>query len=129
MARNARFRFATNLPSSKAGSVAHFQADVLTENLLAAIHGLEPPCAFDGHANCFVETGFDKAILIDFNYETEPLPGHFPLPGVGPFTLLAESEANHWGKMAFRWAYWNLLLKGADLSSIGPAMSMAGKRS
>jgi sulfide:quinone oxidoreductase len=118
---------ATDLPASKAGSVAHFQAEVLTENLLAAISGLEPPCSFDGHANCFIETGFGKAILIDFNYDTEPLPGHFPLPGVGPFTLLAESETNHWGKMAFRWAYWNLLLTGADLSSIGPAMSHAGK--
>ncbi len=118
---------ATNLPSSKAGSVAHFQAEVLTENLLAAISGLEPPAAFDGHANCFIETGHGKAILIDFNYDTEPLPGRFPVPGVGPFTLLEESEANHWGKMAFRWAYWNLLLKGADLSSIGPSMSMAGK--
>ncbi len=118
---------ATDLPSSKAGSVAHFQAEVLTENLAASVTGLEPPASFDGHANCFIETGFGKAILIDFNYDTEPLAGRFPLPGAGPFTLLEESEANHWGKMAFRWAYWNLLLKGADMSSIGPSMSMAGK--
>ena len=83
--------------------------------------------SFDGHANCYIESGFGKGILIDFNYDTEPLPGKYPLPGVGPFSLLKETEANHWGKMAFRWAYWNLLLKGADLSSIGPAMSPAGK--
>ena len=118
---------ATDLPTSKAGSVAHFEAEVLTENITAAMAGIEPPVAFDGHANCFIETGFDKALLIDFNYETEPLAGRFPLPGVGPFTLLEESDANHWGKMAFRWAYWNLLLKGADMSAVGPFMSMAGK--
>ncbi len=118
---------ATDLPSSKAGSVAHFQADVLLENVLRAIGGREPLPLFDGHANCFIETGHGKAITIDFNYDVEPLPGRFPLPGVGPLTLLAESEANHWGKLAFRSVYWNLLLRGADLSAIGPRMSMAGK--
>ena len=118
---------ATNLPSSKAGSVAHFQADVLTENVGRWIAGRELDPGFDGHANCFIETGFGRAVLVDFNYDVEPLPGMYPVPGVGPFTLLAESEANHWGKMAFRWIYWNLLLKGVDLSAIGPEMSMAGK--
>jgi sulfide:quinone oxidoreductase len=118
---------ATNLPSSKAGSVAHFQADVLLDNVLRWIGGRELEPAFDGHANCFIETGFGKAVLIDFNYDVEPLPGRFPLPGAGPLTLLQESEANHWGKMAFRWVYWNLLLKGADMSAIGPRMPLAGK--
>ncbi len=118
---------ATNVPASKAGSVAHFQAEVLAENVLRAIAGrtLEP--SFDGHANCFIETGHGKAILIDFNYDTEPLPGKFPLPGLGPFTLLAESHANHWGKLGFRWAYWNLLLKGEELP-IDHRMLMAGKQ-
>lgn len=118
---------ATDLPSSKAGSVAHFQSEVLTRNLLRAIAGREPAPAWDGHANCFVETGGGKAVLIDFNYDVEPLPGRFPLPGVGPLTLLEESEMNHWGKLAFRSVYWNLLLKGADLSAIGPEMATAGK--
>lgn len=118
---------ATNLPSSKAGSVAHFQAEVLTENVLRWIGDRELATEFDGHANCFIETGFGKAVLVDFNYDVEPLPGKYPLPGAGPLTLLAESEANHWGKMAFRWVYWNLLMKGADLSAIGPRMAMAGK--
>lgn len=117
---------ATDAPASKAGSVAHFQADVLTENVLAAIHGEVMPAKFDGHANCFIETGFEKAMLIDFNYETEPLPGRFPLAGVGPFTLLEESAVNHWGKLGFRWVYWNLLLKGADLP-LDHRMMMAGK--
>lgn len=118
---------ATNLPSSKAGSVAHFQAEILLENFLAVAENRALPARFDGHANCFIESGFGKGLLIDFNYETEPLPGEFPLPGIGPFTLLKESSINHYGKLMFRWVYWNLLLRGAELP-IGSAMSMAGKR-
>ena len=118
---------ATNLPSSKAGSVAHFQGEVLEENLLRAIHGRPLLDEFDGHANCFIETGFGKAVLIDFNYDVEPLPGMYPVPGVGPLSLLGESEMNHWGKMAFRWIYWNMLLKGAEIPGVESRMSMAGK--
>jgi sulfide:quinone oxidoreductase len=118
---------ATNLPSSKAGSVAHFQAEVLFENILRAIDKRPLLPHFDGHANCFIESGFGKGILIDFNYDVEPLPGKFPLPGVGPFSLLEETKMNHWGKMMFRWVYWNLLLKGAELP-IEAQMNMAGKR-
>ncbi len=117
---------ATDLPSSKAGSVAHFQADVLTENIQRAIDGLPLLEEFDGHANCFIESGFGKGLLIDFNYDVEPLPGKFPLPGVGPFSLLQETKANHWGKMMFRWIYWNLLLRGSELP-IQAQMNMAGK--
>ncbi|MBN1542652.1 NAD(P)/FAD-dependent oxidoreductase [candidate division KSB1 bacterium] len=118
---------ATDLPSSKAGSVAHFQADILTENLLRHIEGLPMLERFDGHANCFIESGFGKGLLIDFNYDVEPLPGKFPLPGIGPFSLLEETQMNHFGKMMFRWVYWNLLLKGAELP-IEAEMNMAGKR-
>jgi len=118
---------ATNLPSSKAGSVAHFQADILTENFLSVIEGRTPEAHFDGHANCFIESGFGKGILIDFNYDTEPLPGRFPLPGVGPFSLLEETKMNHYGKIMFRWMYWNFLLRGKELP-IESHMSMAGKR-
>ncbi|MEZ4399821.1 MAG: FAD/NAD(P)-binding oxidoreductase [Kofleriaceae bacterium] len=117
---------ATDLPSSKAGAVAHFQADVLVDNLLRAIDGRPLAPDFDGHANCFIETGYGKAMLIDFNYATEPLPGKFPLPGVGPFTLLGESAINHWGKLAFKWIYWNLLLAGKELP-LEHRMTMAGK--
>ena len=118
---------ATDLPSSKAGSVAHFQAEVLEENLLAMIAGRSPRPEFDGHANCFIESGKGKALLIDFNYETEPLPGVFPLPFVGPLPLLKEARRNHWGKLLFQWAYWNLLLPGRPIP-ISRRMSMAGKR-
>lgn len=118
---------ATNLPSSKAGSVAHFEADILFENFLSAIEGRPMQAKFDGHANCFIESGFGKGILIDFNYDTEPLPGKYPLPGIGPFSLLEETKMNHYGKVMFRWMYWNFLLKGVELP-IESNMSMAGKR-
>jgi len=117
---------ATDLPSSKAGAVAHFQSEVLFENVLRYLRGKELDPGFDGHANCFIETGYGKAMLIDFNYQTEPLPGRFPLPGVGPFTLLEESAINHWGKLAFKWLYWNVLLDGKELP-LDHRMLMAGK--
>ena len=118
---------AADLPTSKAGSVAHFAVEVFTENFLRHVEGLPMLEQFDGHANCFIESGHGKGLLIDFNYDTEPLPGRFPLPGIGPFTLLGESEINHWGKMAFRWIYWNMMLKGAEIPGVESRMSMAGK--
>ncbi|MGQ9902912.1 MAG: type III sulfide quinone reductase, selenoprotein subtype [Anaerolineae bacterium] len=117
---------AAAIPTSKAGSAAHFAVDTFGENFVRYTEGLEMKPLFDGHANCFIESGFGKGLLIDFNYDTEPLPGRYPLPGVGPFTLLEESEANHWGKLMFRWMYWNLLLKGRELP-LTAHMSMAGK--
>jgi sulfide:quinone oxidoreductase len=118
---------ASNIPASKAGSVAHFAAEVFTHNFLRHIHGLPMDEAFDGHANCFVESGDGKGMLIDFNYDTEPLPGKYPVPGLGPFSLLKESEVNHWGKLSFRWIYWHVLLPGRPIP-LPALMSMAGKR-
>jgi sulfide:quinone oxidoreductase len=117
---------ASNIPASKAGSVAHFAVDLFGENFRRYTEGQELLANFDGHANCFIESGFGKGILIDFNYTTEPLPGRYPLPGAGPFALLEESEMNHWGKLMFRWMYWNILLKGQELP-LTATMSMAGK--
>jgi sulfide:quinone oxidoreductase len=118
---------ASNIPASKAGSVAHFSMDLFPDNFLRHAQGLQMHEKFDGHANCFIETGHGKGLLIDFNYETEPLPGKYPLPGVGPFSLLKETEMNHWGKVMFRWMYWNLLLPGKNLP-LPALMSMAGKQ-
>ena len=117
---------ATDLPSSKAGSVAHFQSEILAENLLAAFAGKELPERFDGHSNCFIESGRERAMMVDFNYQVEPLPGTYPLPGLGPFRLLGESRINHLGKKAFRWVYWNALLPGLPIP-LSPHMSMRGK--
>jgi sulfide:quinone oxidoreductase len=118
---------ASNIPTSKAGSVAHFAVEVFVENFLQHIQGLPMTERFDGHANCFIESGHGKGLLIDFNYDVEPLPGKYPLPGVGPFSLLEETEANHWGKMMFKWTYWNVLLPGRELP-LPADMSMAGKQ-
>ncbi|MBU1011714.1 MAG: NAD(P)/FAD-dependent oxidoreductase [Bacteroidetes bacterium] len=118
---------AANVPTSKAGSVVHFEADILQENLLCAIEGRPFTAKFDGHANCYIETGYGKGTLIDFNYDTEPLAGSFPFPGIGPFGLLKVTRMNHYGKLIFRWIYWHILLKGKEMP-IDSEMQMAGKK-
>ena len=118
---------ATNVPASKAGSVAHFEAETLTDNILLFINNKPLKEEFDGHANCFIETGHNKALLIDFNYEQEPVEGTFPFAGIGPLKLLKESIFNHWGKLAFRWIYWNMLLKGIAIPFVSRNMSTKGK--
>ncbi len=108
---------ATNLPASKAGSVAHFESETLTDNILLHIAGKPLKEEFDGHSNCFIESGDGKALLIDFNYEHEPHEGNFPF-SFGPMKLLEESRLNHLGKLAFRHIYWNVLLRGWSLPGI-----------
>ncbi len=117
---------AADLPTSKAGSVTHFEAEVLTENVARFLGGKELEPGYDGHSSCFIETGFHKALLIDFNYETEPLPGHYPAALGLP--LLRESRVNHLGKLMFQWLYWHVLLPGRDLPGLGPTMPTAGKK-
>ena len=116
---------AAGVPASKAGSVTHFEGDVLCENVRRFLDGEALDAAFDGHTNCFIETGFHKALLIDFNYDTEPLPGHYPGP-VG-LPLLKESHLNHLGKLMFQWFYWHSLLPGRDIPGIGSTMPERGK--
>ena len=116
---------AAGVPTSKAGSVTHFEGEVLVENVERYLAGAPLDASFDGHTNCFIETGFGKALLIDFNYDTEPLPGHFPTP-VG-LPLLKESRLNHLGKLMFQPLYWHSLLPGRDLPGVGAAMPTRGK--
>ena len=116
---------ATDVPASKAGSVAHFEGDVLAGNVRRFLAGQELPAGFDGHTNCFIETGFGKALLIDFNYDTEPLTGHYPARLGLP--LLRQSRLNHLGKLAFQQFYWHSLLPGRDIPGISSAMPANGK--
>jgi sulfide:quinone oxidoreductase len=117
---------ATNVPASKAGAVAHYESETVIENILREIEGQEPKSTFDGHATCFICSGYEKAVLIDFNYKYEPLPGKFPFPGLGPFSLLGDSYLNYWGKMMFKWVYWNMMMRGVELP-LEQQMTMAGK--
>lgn len=118
---------AANVPTSKAGSVAHYAIDHFGDNFKRYIDGQELLPEFDGHANCFVESGYGKGVLIDFNYEQEPLPGTFPVPGVGPFQLLKNTRINHLGKLSFMWMYWNILMRGHHVP-LPANMMMAGKK-
>jgi sulfide:quinone oxidoreductase len=117
---------AANVPASKAGSVTHFEGATLVANVQHFLAGEPLREGFDGHANCFIETGFHKALLIDFNYETEPLPGHYP--GKVGLPLLKDSRLNHLGKLLFQSVYWHSLLPGRDLPGLGSTMPMAGKQ-
>ena len=118
---------ASDIPASKAGSVAHFAVEMFAKNFVNYVAGKPMTHRFDGHANCFIESGNGKGLLIDFNYTTEPLTGKFPIPVIGPMPLLKESRINHIGKLAFRWIYWNMLLPGRKIP-ISASMKMAGKK-
>ena len=107
--------------------MTHFEGELLTGNVERYLAGEPLEESFDGHANCFIETGFGKALLIDFNYETEPLPGRFP-SALGPLPLLQESRLNHLGKLMFQWMYWHMLLPGRTIPGISPEMHMTGKK-
>jgi sulfide:quinone oxidoreductase len=118
---------ATNIPTSKAGAVVHFQHEFAVENLLAHMAGKEMHGKFDGHASCYIESGFNKGVLIDFSYDVEPLPGAYPVPILGPFSLLKETTINHWGKLFFRYMYWYMMMQGIEIP-LPSEFSMAGKQ-
>jgi sulfide:quinone oxidoreductase len=117
---------AANIPASKAGAVIHFQVETAIKNMMAKVQGKEMPAKFDGHSLCYIETGNKKAVLIDFSYDQEPLTGTYPLPGVGPFSLLRETTINHWGKLAFKHMYWDLMMRGIEVP-LPSEFSMLGK--
>jgi sulfide:quinone oxidoreductase len=117
---------AANVPASKAGSVTHFEGETLVENIARHIGGKPLVESFDGHANCFIETGYRKALLIDFNYDHEPVPGHYP--GSVGLPLLKESRLNHLAKLLFQSVYWHGLLPGREIPAISAAMPTAGKQ-
>lgn len=90
---------ATNLPISKAGVVAHFEAKVVAERIHSDIMGHGAKAVYDGSVVCFCDAGFRKAIYISFNYERPPRKPRF-------------STLWYLGKKLVNSLYWSLILKG-----------------
>ena len=83
----------TNIPISKAGSTAHFEADTTIDNIASLVTEGRRARDYDGKVFCFVETGMDSATYVWFNYTTPPNPG-------------APSQMIHWFKLAYNQLYW-----------------------
>ncbi len=83
----------TNIPISKAGSTAHFEADTIVDNLVSLISEGEWARNYDGKVFCFVETGLSEGTYVWFDYTTPPNPG-------------PPSQMIHWFKLAYNRLYW-----------------------
>jgi sulfide:quinone oxidoreductase len=83
----------TNIPISKAGSTAHFEADTIIDNLSALVTEGQWARNYDGKVFCFVETGLSTGTYVWFNYTTPPNPG-------------PPSQMLHWFKLAYNRLYW-----------------------
>ncbi|HZL33393.1 MAG TPA: FAD/NAD(P)-binding oxidoreductase [Verrucomicrobiae bacterium] len=93
---------ATDLPLSKAGSTAHFEAPVVTERIVAAIEGRgvdHKHGDYLGKVMCFFEVGDGKGTLLQFDYTHPPRP---PKP----------NQIWHLGKIVFNKTYWHTVPKG-----------------
>ncbi|MGZ3641057.1 MAG: NAD(P)/FAD-dependent oxidoreductase, partial [Candidatus Limnocylindrales bacterium] len=68
---------ATDLPLSKAGSTAHFEAPVVAERIAARVKGRAPDAktgSYEGKVMCFFEIGDGKGTLLQFDYAHPPRP-------------------------------------------------------
>ena len=83
----------TNLPISKAGSTAHFEAEVVGENIAAMVKLGVPVRDYDGKVFCFIEAGNDRATYAMFDYQNPPQPK-------------PPTKAVHWFKLAYNKLYW-----------------------
>jgi len=93
---------ATDLPLSKAGSTAHFEAPVVAERVAAAVAGREPAAkhaTYNGRVMCFFEIGDGKGTLLRFDYDNPPRP---PKP----------NRIWHLGKVMFNKSYWHTVPRG-----------------
>jgi len=93
---------ATDLPLSKAGSTAHFEAPVIAERISAAVEGRAPAgkhADYEGKVMCFFEIGDGKGTLLQFDYDHPPKP---PKP----------NQLWHLGKIVFNKTYWHTVPKG-----------------
>lgn len=91
---------ATDIPISKSGSVAHYEAPIVAEQIVAAVKGLPAPeRRYAGKVMCFLETGRGRATTINFDYTHDPVS---PPP----------SKVWHWGKALFNKTYWHTVPQG-----------------
>jgi sulfide:quinone oxidoreductase len=91
---------ATNIPISKSGSVAHYEANVAAAEIVAAVRGEPPPQhVYDGKVMCFLETGRGRATTISFDYDHPPVS---PTP----------ARRWHWAKALFNKTYWHTVPLG-----------------
>ena len=90
---------ATDLPISKSGSTAHFEAPVVASRIASLVRGTAPKTAYEGRVMCFLETGGGRATSLRFDYAHPPVP---PQP----------SRLWHWAKWAFNRAYWITVPQG-----------------
>ena len=88
----------TDLPVSKAGSVAHYQAGVIAHNVAARVRGEGPVASYEGKTICFIEAGLERATFLEFDYRRPP-------------ALKPPTKLIHWAKLAYNNAYW-LTAKG-----------------
>lgn len=101
---------AADLPCPKTASAIHGMVATVAENILRLDAGKPIQQTFDGETKCLIELGGKQGLLLAFSYMQPPKPGKYPLPGIGPFTVLSPTRANYLGKLGLLWVYWNLFL-------------------
>jgi len=84
---------AADVPTSKAGSVAHYEAGVVADRLASEVRGQVPTATYDGKTICFVESGMDEATFVEFGYGETPV-------------VREPSQTLHWAKLAYNESYW-----------------------
>ncbi|MFB6128215.1 MAG: NAD(P)/FAD-dependent oxidoreductase [Halorhabdus sp.] len=82
-----------DVPTSKAGSVAHYEAGVVADRIASRVRGETPTAVYDGKTVCFIETGMDEATFVEFGYGDEP-------------TMREPSKPVHWAKLGYNESYW-----------------------
>jgi sulfide:quinone oxidoreductase len=82
-----------DVPTSKAGSVAHYEAGVVADRIASSVRGQVPTATYEGKTVCFIEAGMDEATFIEFNYGDEP-------------AVRPASKPVHWAKLGYNESYW-----------------------
>ncbi|MFQ6106608.1 MAG: hypothetical protein ACE5QF_03345 [Thermoplasmata archaeon] len=90
---------ATDIPISKADATAHYEGQVVGDNIAARLKGQPPPDNYDGKVTCFCDAGFHRGIMMTFDYENPPVPP--PL-----------NRRHYIGKQLINKLYWTLIPKG-----------------